>query len=140
MSLEGEKDMSKSEEIKKVLEEIQREIDEKGVSYEERVRFETRNIQYMDTNVKRQDIPSTSLNYYNPIWTGSGIKGKVFGLAKRIIRKMNFFLVSPIIEQQSEYNAWSQKEILSLYCIIEEQKEVINRLQEDINANGEVEE
>ena len=69
-------------------------------------------------------------NAYNPYYTEVGVGVKSY--LKRIIRKVNKFLIFPMSERQNELNTCTACAIASILELINRQQHQIDRLEEEI--------
>lgn len=121
--------MVNTREIEEVLNNLKKEIAEEGVIFEERFPFEEME---MSDSPKQWDY-CYNIDYYAPLVAHKKKFGKIEVLVKKMIRKMNKFLILPMTLFQSDYNRRVQEEINKLYGIIERQDKQIRDLQDKVD-------
>lgn len=129
--------MLNQSEIANELDKLKQEIEESGVLYEECIQFcepvdETNNIK----SSLNGEIGGMQLHYYFPLTSEkSGLK-KLTVFIKRVIRKLNLFLIMPIVTEQNLYNDRLCLEINLLKRELSNCRAQIERLEKVINEQN----
>ncbi|MEY8382766.1 hypothetical protein AALG83_06305 [Christensenellaceae bacterium 44-20] len=125
--------MSEQVNIEQIMEEIRREIREKGISldipeFSGASEKPVAEIAPFDMNEFMQNVVAVERSYqverYAPI-----VGNPIVKLVKRVVRKMINFIIAPIVEDQNAFNAAAAKTIFSLQSYISELEKRMKELE-----------
>ena len=120
--------MNNCVEVEKVIDQIKKEIIEKGIVYEDEILFVD------DTDIIQGEeddyaLPIPELLYIREL---RGTKLIVF--VKKCIRKACCFLILPLLEEQNHINSTLRIELINLRKQVKKQEEEISRLKDKVNC------
>lgn len=128
-----ERTVKNTREIEKLLDDLKKEIEEEGSIFEERVSFSE---EPDETNkIPQKWEYCYAVDYNAPLVAHKKRLGKMEIFVKKVIRKINKFLILPIVFFQNDYNKRVQEEINKLYNIIEIQNKQIKNLEDKLDQH-----
>ncbi len=122
-SLEFDTEKSTEDLIKELIEKLEKEIKEEGLALDVEDDFEK------ETLKKRTVIPNGLLHYERPLKSSKKSMSRFILFVKRMIQSCNRFLIVPILEEQSAFNASIKSEIDRLNEMIHLQDCKIRKLE-----------
>ena len=124
--------------VEEIMQEIRAEIKEKGytkdmLSFKDVVSDVSTALPVEFDIVELREVIERMNETFDIPWyrdVGGGIKGFI----KKVIRKLNMFLIAPVTEDQSEFNSRVVNSSNQVLCFIEEQNEKMEELKEEIRV------
>ncbi len=129
--------MAQEVNVEQIMSQIREEIKEKGLTKDmlsfDDVIVDTSN---MNSDHFEKDIFAEQLDKVNQSWELTSYKilhgNKVAVVFKKVIRKMLYFLIDPILADQSDFNASNVRLMNQLSSYIEERDAKIKELEQRI--------
>lgn len=125
--------------IEDIIKQIHSRIEKRGYNVNSIKNFNMDIPQVINTknrNVENVDIlyKKSYIQYWWPLIAFPGLKGKIKNIIKKVVRKLTFFYMQHVIEQQNEYNLQVTNIINIILTENEELKNKVNSLNDEVTV------